>query len=79
MTAFEELKAWCEKHLGADDYKIVPESNLYHVTIYFEPDMNDNISCFIFGSTGKYITSGSCTNEEMCEHIEDYENCAERH
>lgn len=22
MTAFEELKAWCEKHLGADDYEI---------------------------------------------------------
>ena len=72
-TAFEELKEWCEKHLKADEYKVVPESISYHTTIYFEPDMNDNLPCFIFDGDGKYIVSDSCTNEEMCEHIRDYE------
>jgi hypothetical protein len=73
MNAFEELKAWCEKHLKADEYKIVPESKSYRATIYFEPDMNDNLPCFIFDDKGKYLVSDSCTNEEMCEHIQDYE------
>lgn len=26
MTAYEELKAWCEKHLEPEDYKDVPET-----------------------------------------------------
>ena len=72
-TAYEELKAWCEKHLKADVYNIVPESISYHTTIYFNPDMNDNLPCFIFDENGAYIFSDSCTNEEMCEHIQDYE------
>lgn len=49
MTAYEELKAWCEKHLNADDYKAVPESENYYAVIYFEPLVNDNnIPCFVF-------------------------------
>lgn len=73
-SAYEELKAWCEKHLDADSYKIIPESKSYCTTIYFNPDMNDNIPCFIFSAEGNYINSDSCTNEEMCEHIEDLED-----
>ena len=74
MTAFEELKAWCEKHLTADDYKVVPESENYYATIYFEPLINDNnIPCFVFDSTGDIEHSDVCANDEMVEHIQDYE------
>lgn len=74
MTAFEELKAWCEKHLGADDYKVVPESENYYATIYFEPLINDNnIPCFVFNDEGTFQHSDVCTNDEIVEHIQDYE------
>ena len=74
MTAFEELKAWCEKHLGADDYKVIPESENYYATIYFEPLINDNnIPCFVFDEDGAFQHSDICTNDEIVEHIEDYE------
>jgi hypothetical protein len=74
MTAFEELKAWCEKHLDADDYKVVPESENYYATIYFEPLINDNnIPCFVFNDEGTFQHSDVCTNDEIVEHIQDYE------
>lgn len=74
MTAFEELKAWCEKHLGADDYKAVPESENYYATIYLEPLTNgDNTPCLVFDDDGAFQHSDTCTNDEMVEHIQDYE------
>lgn len=74
MTAFEELKAWCEKYLGADGYKAVPESKDYYATIYFEPLINNNnIPCFVFDNTGAFEHSDVCRNNEMFEHIYDYE------
>ena len=73
MTAFEELKAWCEKHLGTDGYKAVPKSKDYYATIYFEPLINDNnIPCFVFDTTGAIEHIDVCTNDEMIEHIYDY-------
>ena len=74
MTAYEELKAWCEKHLEVDDYKAIPESENYCATIYFEPLINDNnIPCFVFDRDGTFQHSDVCTNDEMVEHIEDYD------
>ena len=74
MTAYEELKAWCEKHLTANDYKAVPESENYYATIYFEPLINDNnIPCFVFDADGAFQHSDVCTNDEIVEHIQDYE------
>ena len=74
MTAFEEVKVWCAKHLGADDYKVVPESENYYAAIYFEPLINDNnIPCLVFDEDGAFQHSDICTNDEIVEHIEDYE------
>lgn len=74
MTAYEELKAWCEKYLNKDEYKIVPESTTYDSTIYIEPDdMGDSIPCFLFNEDGSFMHSGVYPNEEMCDHIRDYE------
>ena len=76
MSAYEELKAWCEKHLKPYEYKVVPESNNYCPTIYFDPENNNDVPCLVFnyGSGGGFICSTVCTNEEMCEHILDYES-----
>ena len=73
MNAYEELKAWCEKHLKPDEYRVVPESANYCASIYFDIWCNDNIACLIFNHIGKYDSACSVTNEEMCEHIRDYE------
>ena len=73
MTAYEELKAWCEKYLHVDEYKIIPESPSYYATIYIEPDDNTSIPCFVFDEQGTFVHSDTCTNEEMCEHIRDLE------
>lgn len=73
MSAYEELKAWCEKYLKADAYKAVPESERYFPAFYFEPDVNIDISCIVFNEDGSFQHTETVTNEEMCEHILDYE------
>lgn len=75
MTAFEELKAWCEKHLGADDYKVVPESRLYFATIY----LTDNGICYLsFDRDGAYCGMGSIDEDDMFEHINEVEREEEK-
>jgi hypothetical protein len=76
MSAYEELKAWCEKHLTIDDYKIVPESPSYCETIYFISGSNEDVP-FVTFENGKFCCADICTNEEMCEHIRDYEENAD--
>lgn len=72
MTAFEELKAWCEKHLKPYEYRAVPESRNYCPTIYFDHENPDNIPCLVFDyESGGFNCSMVCTNEEMCEHLVD--------
>lgn len=74
MTAYEELKAWCEKYLAPDEYQAVPESESYYATIYLEPIINDNnIPCLVFDENGIFQHSDVCANDEMVEHIQDYE------
>ena len=70
MTAYEELKVWCAKHLVADDYKVVPESHSYFATIYF----TDNGICYLsFDRDGRFCGMGSVDVDDMCEHINEYE------
>ena len=76
MTAYEELKAWCEKHLAPEDYRVIPESRSYYTTIYLDVE-NDDLKCIIFTTEGRYVNMSTCTNEDMCDHIEDYEHTEE--
>ena len=78
-TAYEELKAWCEKHLKTDEYKIVPESRSYCTTIYFgEFDYTDTIGMICFTPSGSVANAGAMSTDEMIEHIEDYERAEEK-
>ena len=78
LTAYEELKAWCAKHLDADDYKIVPESRSYSTTIYFgELDCTDIVGMVCFSPKGSVVNAGAIGADEMIEHIEDYERIEE--
>lgn len=70
MNAFEELKAWCAKHLGADDYKVVPESRSYSATIYFT-DCGVGFICF--DRDGDVCGMGTLDESDMFEHIDEYE------
>lgn len=79
LTAFEELKAWCEKHLAPEDYKIVPESRSYCATIYFaEFDYTDEVGMICFAPNGSVANAGVMSADEMIEHIEDYERIEKR-
>ena len=79
MTAFEELKAWCEKHLAPEDYKIVPESRSYCTTIYFaEFDYTDEVAMICFAPDGSVANAGAMGADDMIEHIEDYEQIEEK-
>lgn len=73
-TAYEELKAWCEKHLDADEYRVVPESRSFCASIYLDIWGNDNIPCIVFNRVGECTNACTVTNDEMCEHIHDYED-----
>lgn len=76
-TAYEELKAWCEKHLAPEDYKIVPESSSYNTTIYFMEFCNpDDVGMICFFPNGLVANVGTMTGDEMVEHIEEYERRA---
>lgn len=68
MTAFEELKAWCAKHLDADDYRVVPESRSYPATIYFT-DYGVGFICF--DRNGDRYDLGALDEEDMFEHINE--------
>ena len=73
LTAFEELKTWCEKHLEVMDYKVVPESPSYLATIYF---MENGVTYICFDSTGAVSGMGTLDDDEWVEHIRDYEENA---
>lgn len=70
MTAYEELKAWCEKHLNADDYKAVPESRTYAATIYLTDCGVGSIS---FNRDGSVCGIGTLDEDDMIEHINEVE------
>ena len=70
MTAFEELKAWCEKYLPTDDYQVVEESRSYAQTIYFDM-FNDAHPYMCFDDNGAFGGAGVLTDEDRLEHIRD--------
>ena len=69
MTAYEELKAWCEKHLEPEEYKVVPETDSYCATIYFDNHGTQSYLCFF--SSGGYSGAGEVYDDEMEEHLEE--------
>ena len=73
MTAFEELKAWCEKHLG-DRYRIeiIPETTNYYTTMYIIRD-EEEIFYAAFDDEGYFTGMGCATLDEFQEHIQCYE------
>ena len=72
MTAYEELKAWCEKHLEPENHYVVEESPSYNQTIYINAD-NDEALYVAFGKEGAVISTGTVTMDEIVEHIRDVE------
>lgn len=79
MTAYEELKAWCEKHLSPNDYRIVPESKHYFASIYLAENVTDenDRGIVIFNSEGTVTGIGAVDYDDMCEHIDEYERESE--
>lgn len=73
MTAFEELKAWCEKHLDTESYKVVPQSPSYLTTIYF---VENDINYICFDEDGAVHGMGTLDDDDMLDHIRDYEENA---
>jgi hypothetical protein len=70
MTAYEELKTWCEKHLSPIDYKVVPESRSYSTTIYF---IDCGIGFICFDRDGDACGMGALDEDNMYEHINEVE------
>lgn len=78
LTAYEELKAWCEKHLETEDYKDVPATETFYHCIYISAclsfNADDNRIGFIgFFGNGSVANMGTVTRYEMNDHIKDYE------
>ena len=79
MTAYEELLIWCQRHLPENEYKVVPESRSFCATIYFaEFDCTDSIGMICFAPDGSVVNAGAMSEDEMIEHIEDYERIEEK-
>ena len=68
MSAYEELKAWCEKYLPEEDYKIVPESTSFAQSIYF---IENSVGFVCFNGDGSYCGCGGCDEDGMEDHLFD--------
>ena len=69
MTAFEALVEWCEKYLEPEEYKVVPETDSYCATIYFDNHGTQSYLCFF--SSGAYSGAGEVDDDEMEDHLEE--------
>ena len=72
MTAYEELKAWCEKHLEPEDYKDVHSTEDFFHCIYLKVE-DDSIGFVGFFGNGSVAALGSVSQANMETHIEEYE------
>ena len=78
MTAYEELKAWCEKHLTSEQFTIVPETESFLTTIYFNSRNDMGVADYIcFYKDGDYGGAGAIPYSSKIEHIDEYENANE--
>lgn len=75
-SAYEELKAWCEKHLEPEDFKDVPETGGFFHCIYLSVE-DDSIGFVAFFKNGSVVGLGSVSYTNMNAHIEDYKEEAE--
>lgn len=76
-SAYEELKAWCEKHLEPKDYKDVPATENFYHCIYMNVE-DDSIDFVSFFGNGSVVGLGSVSQASMNIHIEEYKEEAER-
>ena len=78
MSAYEELKAWCEKHLETDEYRIVEKTSLYFATIYLiDQQVSETSGMIYFFGNGEVAGISNYTEDEMIEHINEVE-CKEK-
>lgn len=78
MTAYEELKAWCEKHLTPNQFTIIPETESFLTTIYFNAREGMGVADYIcFDNDGTYSGAGSVSHFAKLEHLDEYENANE--
>jgi hypothetical protein len=75
MNAYEELKAWCEKYLAPEEYKIVPESTSFAQSIYFT---ENGVGFVCFNGDGSVCGCGECGEEGMEDHLFDLANDEEK-
>ena len=66
-TAYEELKAWCEKHLTPRDYKILPETKSYGLSIVLEDEYEIG-----FYSDGRFLNIWG-VDDDTLEHAQECE------
>lgn len=76
MTAYEELKAWCEKHLEPDEWKDVPATETFFHCIYMSVE-DDSVGFVGFFGNGSVVALGSAPEHIVNAHIEDYKEQAE--
>lgn len=69
MTAYEELKAWCEKHLGKNEYNAQNDNGegLPYIDLYFE----DKEVTIWFFEDGSYSDFDYCINQGLAPLKED--------
>lgn len=72
MNAFEQFEEWCEKYLPVGTYQIVPESNSYQKTVYLDIG-SEEMPFLCFEYDGAFCSAGVLTEEDMIEHIRDFE------
>ena len=73
LTAYEELLIWCQRHLPEGEYKVVPESHSFCATIYFAEYPDTGLGMVCFAPDGSVAGFGAIDEDDMMEHIEDYE------
>lgn len=72
LTAYEELKAWCEKHLEPEEFKDVPYTEDFFHCIYLQVE-DDSVGFVGFFGNGSVAALGSVPQEDMETHIAEYE------
>ena len=65
-TAYEELKAWCEKHLQPQEFTALEESFSFLPTIYINCDGYMTYLCF--AQDGSYAGSGEASDDDLSAH-----------
>ena len=78
LTAYEELKAWCEKHLAPDEFRDVPAVNRFYHCIYMSVCIScnadeDRVGFVSFYDNGSVANVHSITPKNMNAHIKEYE------